>query len=62
MNFTFANFAHIDAEMVLNLIENGEWERAFDRAQVLIGSIEGAMAELGIEPTQWTIHDTTPVA
>ena len=61
MNFTSANFAHIDAEMVLNLIENGEWERAFERAQVLIGSIEGAMTELGIEPTQWTIHDTTPV-
>lgn len=62
MNFTYTNFAHIDAEMVLNLIENGEWERAFDRVQLLIGSIEGAMTELGIEPTKWTIHDTTPVA
>jgi hypothetical protein len=62
MNFTYTNFAHIDAEMVLNLIENGEWERAFDRVQLLTNSIKGAMAELGIEPTPRYIHDTTPVA
>lgn len=62
MNFTFTNFASIDATAVSNLIDNGEWERAFDRAQVLLTSIELAMEELGIEPSLIHIHDTTPVA
>lgn len=62
MNFTFTNFASIDAIAVLDRIDNGEWERAYDRAQVLLTSIEMAMEELGIKPTPIYINDTTPVA
>lgn len=50
MNFTFTNFAHIDARAVELLVENNEWQRAYERAQVLLSSIEGAMREHGIEP------------
>ena len=59
MNFTFVNFSRIDARSVSALIENGEWDRAHKRAQLLVGSIERAMEELGIEPTQSYIYDST---
>jgi len=62
MNFTFTNFARIDANAVAALIANGEWDRALSRANLLVSSIEGAMNELGIEPTPRHIHDSTPVA
>jgi hypothetical protein len=62
MNFTYANFARIDADAVSALVNNGEWDRALSRARLLVSSIEHTMAELGIEPTLVTIHDFTPSA
>ena len=62
MNFTFTNFAYIDARAVLALVENNEWQRAYDRAQVLLSSIEGALREHGLEPSAHYIYDSTPVA
>jgi hypothetical protein len=59
MNFTFTNFARIDAASVVDLLANGEWDRAHKRAQLLANSIELAMKELGIEPSASYIYDST---
>jgi hypothetical protein len=59
MTFCFADYARIDADAVSALIANDEWERAYKRAQLLVSTLERAMAELGIEPVPSYIHDFT---
>jgi len=60
MNLT--NLAQNDATFVATLIANGEVERAYRRAQLLLSTLEGVMSERGITPSPITIIDSTPVA
>lgn len=61
-NINYSLIARSDAMLVLALVSNGELDRALTHARLLVTSIEAAMDQMGITPTQVHIHDTTPVA
>jgi len=49
-----------DANFIVRLIDNGEYDRALTYARLLTTTIQGVMRENNITPTTTTIHDTTP--
>lgn len=51
-----------DNLFIAELIDNGEWERAYRRAELLLGALTQVMRDEGITLTPHYIHNTTPVA
>lgn len=49
-----------DAAFIAKLIDNGEWERAYNRAELLMDALKQVMRDEGISLTPRYIHDTTP--
>ena len=56
----YQTIARNDNNFITTLIDNGEWERAYYRAELLVGAIKQAMRQQGIAFTPRTIHDSTP--
>jgi len=52
--------AKSDAGFITTLIDNGEWERAYNRAELLMDALKQVMRDEGISLTPRYIHDTTP--
>lgn len=55
------DLARSDANFIIRLIDNGEFDRALTYARLLTTTIQGVMRENNITPTTTTIHDTTPI-
>lgn len=55
------NTIRSEAKFVLDLIDNGEWDRALRHSRLVTNFIGLLMSDLGIEPMAVHIHDTTPV-
>jgi hypothetical protein len=49
-----------DAGFIATLIDNGEWERAYYRAELLMDALKQVMRDENISLTPRYIHDTTP--
>lgn len=63
MNDTnLTNIIRSEANLVSDLIDNGEWDRALRHSRLVTDFIGLLMSDLGIEPMPVHIHDSTPVA
>jgi hypothetical protein len=58
----YRNTAKNDTRFIAELIDNNEWERAYRRAELLLGALTQVMNDEGITLTPYYIHNTTPVA
>jgi hypothetical protein len=55
----YRNIAKNDNRFIGELIDNGEWERAYRRAELLLGALTQVMRDEGITLTPYYIHDST---
>ena len=58
----YKSVARNDNNFIATLIDNGEWERAYRRAELLLGALTQVMRDEGIDLTPHYIHNTTQVA
>ena len=61
-NANLINIIRSEASLVLDLIDNGEWDRAHRHNRLVSDFLGLLMDDLDIEPMPVHIHDTTPVA